>query len=110
MDNTGNAGVEFCIYRGSQKILRNRIPLGNKTEVYNAEIIVAISGLRAACSHIVTQFATHLFVFLDNQDAALHLQSGLLTSSSSKHIIEFQRLKELWLNRHLSTAAKVGTV
>ncbi|KHJ31896.1 hypothetical protein EV44_g4314 [Erysiphe necator] len=88
-DNAGKAGAGYSIYCGTQEIVDNWIPLGNTVEVYDAEIIGAVEGLRAACSHIMVRFATKVAVCLDNEEAALRLHTSSLTPSSSREITEF---------------------
>ncbi|KHJ34148.1 hypothetical protein EV44_g3821 [Erysiphe necator] len=109
-DKVGKAGAGYCIYRGTQEIVHNWIPLGNTVEVYDAEIIGAVEGLRAACSHIMARFATNVAVCLDNEEAVLRLHTGSLTPSSSREIAEFQELCETCCRRNRATVAQEGSV
>lgn len=46
-------------------------PFGLSMGVYNSQIIWAVLGLRAACSHITARFGSNVLLCLGNQQAAL---------------------------------------
>ncbi|KAI0991570.1 hypothetical protein K3495_g16617, partial [Podosphaera aphanis] len=110
VNKAGKAGAGYCVYRGSQEILYGKVPLGHTAQIYDAEIIGAVAGLRAACSHFMARFATNVAVCLDNEEAAIRLHSGWLTPSSSHQITEFQNLRETWARRERAAAANIGNV
>lgn len=56
MDNRGNLGARFCVYRGTQEILYVRIPLGSTAEVNDVGIIRTVAWLRETYSHIMARF------------------------------------------------------
>ncbi|POS84329.1 hypothetical protein EPUL_003777, partial [Erysiphe pulchra] len=85
-DEAGNVGAGYCIYRGLQEVASQKIPLGQKAEIFDAEVIGALEGLRVACSHLMSRYATNVAVCLDNQEAAVRLHSGLSTLSSCNQI------------------------
>ena len=110
MDENENAGAGFCVYRGSQEIVRGQVPLGQTAEVYDAEVEAALAGLKAASSHYMGRFATKVTVCLDNQEAAIRLHSGTPTDSSAAAILEFQASKHAWHTRERAPNAAPGTV
>lgn len=111
MNEEGNAGAAFCIFRGPQEEISNElIPLGHTVEVYDAEIHVALKGLRAALNHSMAKYATNLVVCLDNEEAAIRFHTGIATPSSSKQILEFQKLRCDWENRPRSRVSEAGNV
>lgn len=90
--------------------MSGRVPLGRNVEVYDAEIIGAVSGLRAACSHLMARFAKNVTVCLDNEEAAIRLHAGCATPSSSTRILEFQSLRRTWLERPKAITTYEGSV
>lgn len=58
----------------------------------------------------MARFAADVTVYLDNEEAAIRLQSGWLTPTSSCQITEFQTLRETWRHRERATAANIGNV
>ena len=96
MDMEGEAGSAYCIYRGPNSEITNaKIPLGRTAELFDAEIIGAVEGLKAAMTHCMTKYATNIVVCLDNEEAALRLHTGYLSPSSSVKIAEFRELRVL---------------
>ena len=91
MNKEGGAGSAYCIYRGPNSEVTNaNIPLGRTAEVFDAEIIGAVEGLKAAMAHRMAKYATNIVVYLDNEGAALRLHTGYLIPSSSVKIVEFR--------------------
>lgn len=108
---TENAGAGYCIYRGpTTEIACGKIPLGRTVEVYDAEVIGATEGLKAAVTHTMAKYATNVAVCLDNEEAAIRLHTGNLTPSSSKQIANFQELRNKWNRRLRASVASTGTV
>lgn len=96
-NNAGQAGAGYCILRGQrQELERKEIPLGQTAEVYDAEIIGALSGLRAALANPFSNFTRNAHIVLDNEEAALRLHSGQMTETVCHEIQEFQKLREEW--------------
>lgn len=110
VDTTEKSGAGYCVYRGFQEILHDLLLLGHTAEVYDAEIIAAVEGLRAACSHFMTRFATNLTICLDNQEAAFRLHTCSPTPSSSSQFHTFQKLKIMWLSRFRAIGTQIGSV
>lgn len=96
-NDAGSSGAGYCIFRGQrQELERRTIPLGDTAEVYDAELIGAVSGLRAALNNPFAPFTRDAHIILDNEEAALRLHSGQPTETCAKDLLEFQRLRELW--------------
>ena len=94
MNRNGFSGAAYCIFRGpSTEIAHGLIPLGKTVEVYDAEIHGALEGMRVALYHPMAKYATDVTLYLDSEEAALHLHTGIATTSSSRQIIEFQTLR-----------------
>lgn len=111
MDEDGNVGAGYSIYRGhNTEIASGKIPLRRSVEIYDAEIIGATEGLKVAVSHTMAKYATNIAVCLDNEEAAIRLHTGNFTPTSSKEIVKFQELREIWLRRTCTSVASPGTV
>ena len=110
LNKNRRGGAGYCVYRGSQEILSGQVPLGYTTQIYDAEIIGAVTGLRAACSHYMARYATNVTVCLDNEEAAIRLHTGVATTTSASRILEFQKLRESWAQRTRATAINAGQV
>ena len=68
---------------------KGSIPLGHTAEIYDAKIIGAVEGLRAALANPMAQYATNLTFCLDNEEVAMRLQSDIPTAISYKEIMKF---------------------
>ncbi|POS86770.1 hypothetical protein EPUL_002708 [Erysiphe pulchra] len=111
LNKDGTTGAAYCIFRDPyQEISHGTVPLGRTVEAYDAEIHGALEGLRAALNHTLAKYATSLVVFLDNEEAAIRLYTGIPTPSSSKQILEFQKLQHDWEHRPNSRASSAGKV
>ena len=110
LDQNENAAAGYCVYRGSQEILLGQIPLGKTALTYDAEIIGATEGLRAACSHWMARFAKNVIVCIDNEEAAIRLHTNRPTPSSSTHFSDFHLLCGSWAHRERALGIEVGTV
>ena len=110
MGENENPGAGFCVYRGAQEIARGQVSLGQTAEVYDAEVVAALAGVKAASAHFMARFATTITVCLDNEEAALRLHSGPPTDSSAAAILEFQACKLAWLRRERAPNAAPGSV
>lgn len=110
MNEDGNAGAAYCIYRGSQLLEQGQVPLGRTAEVYDAEVAGALAGLNAALRTCMARFATNVTICLDNQEAALRLHTGIPTSTSASEIMEFQACRQAWLIRERARNATRGAV
>ena len=56
----GSAGAGFVVYQGGLQVLRRCIALGKRVEVFDAEAIAALVGLKAALELPTTKFANSL--------------------------------------------------
>lgn len=77
-------------------------------EIYDAEIHEALEGLKAALDHSMAKFTSDLTIYLDNEEAALRLHTGVPTSTSSGQIAKFQTLKKNWETRTRYRVAGAG--
>ncbi|POS84214.1 hypothetical protein EPUL_003782 [Erysiphe pulchra] len=76
MDEDGNVVAEYRIYRSSNtKIKSGEIPIGYTVEIYDAELVGATEGLKAAAKHIMSKFATNVEECLGNEEAAIRLHT-----------------------------------
>jgi len=96
---TGQTGAGAVIYQMNQEVARLAIPLGTRQEVFDAEAIGALEGLKAALKLSTTKFATNLWIFLDNLEVATQLLHQTKTSSQ-KIFSEFANTAPLWTARH----------
>ncbi|POS86951.1 hypothetical protein EPUL_001353, partial [Erysiphe pulchra] len=83
-NKSGSAHAAYCIFRGpSKEMAHGFVPLGKTVEIYDAKIHVVLEGLRAALDHPMAKFATDLIVYLDSEEVAIRLHTGVPKSSSS---------------------------
>ncbi|CBF74958.1 hypothetical protein AN3980.2 [Aspergillus nidulans FGSC A4] len=69
------AGFGYTVYFGPILVTKGHGPAGPRTEVYDAEIIGAVEGLRAALGQPCMGYSTQLVILLDNLAAASLLAS-----------------------------------
>lgn len=100
MNDRHEAGAGFVTFRGhgqEQECLDHGIiPLGHSAEVYDAEIAGAVSGLQSAYDNPWSPFQGNVTVILDNEEAAMRLQSGVHSASSWGNLNRFQHLRQVW--------------
>ncbi|POS85841.1 hypothetical protein EPUL_004788 [Erysiphe pulchra] len=102
----GLAGAAYCIFcRPHSEFAHGLVPLGCTAEIHRA-----LEGLRAALKHVMVKLATELKICLDNEEAALQLNTGVTTLISSGQIAEFQSLRKKWKNRARSRVSEAGKV
>ena len=109
----GFAGAGYCIFGGRHALIaQGSLPLGPTAEAYDAEIIAALEGLRAALANPMARHATDLTVCLDNEEAAMRLQAGAPTATSFKAITTFRAIATTWRtrDRNLLVRAEPGSV
>lgn len=96
-NSEGEVGAGYAVLRGQRQVLeRASIALGHTAEVFDAELIGAISGLRAALNNPFAKFARDVFIVLDNEEAAIRLHSRTPTEACSNAINDFQQLCDEW--------------
>nr|ABC24970.1 reverse transcriptase [Monascus pilosus] len=92
------AGYGYAIYYGSILVTQGQGPAGPRTEVYDAEIMGAVEGLRAAVGLPCTAYANQLNLFLDNLAAASLLADGR-PAPHRRHLTDtFHQLSKQWLS------------
>jgi ribonuclease HI len=105
----GQAGAGYYITRGPDtEISRGAIGLGPLATVYDAEIVGAVSGLRAALRSPIASYATNATICLDNEEAAIRLYSGVTSRTSAAEIRTFAGLRADWKNRPLLGPGRPG--
>src|SRR6202012_2503185 len=105
----GSTGAGFVAYQAGLQVLKQAIPLGYNAEVFDAEAIGALAGLKAALQLETAKYAENLWVFLDNLEVATQLLGH--TSSSSQAVFnEFYKLAPLWLARQRLAHIPIGAV
>ncbi|KAI1005154.1 hypothetical protein K3495_g3066, partial [Podosphaera aphanis] len=104
--NDGAAGAGAVVLHKGITLAEVRVPLGPNFEVYDSEIIGALTGLKAAVSAPSTHLASSIHVILDNQEAARRLLVATPSKTSQHAIREFRHFASQWpLRRILPTAA-----
>lgn len=110
----GSAGAGFATFRGNgstkEMLHHGMIPLGDSVEVYDAEIVGAVAGLRAAHENPWSPFQGNVTIVLDNEEAAIRLSSGIRTASSSNELAAFCLLRQQWANGAFSGTRRRVTV
>ena len=87
-----------------------RVPLGPDFEVYDSEIIGALTGLNVAVAAPSTHLATNIHVILDNQEAARRLLDATPSKTSQQEIFEFRHLASQWPSRRILPIAAPGKI
>lgn len=54
--------AEYCVYQVSQEITSSKIMFGLIAEIFDAEVIRALEGLRSTCSYMISRNATNVVV------------------------------------------------
>ena len=94
----GLAGARSVMYQYGLLLNRQVTPLGPNAEVFDAEAIMALNGAKLALLAPSAQFATDLWVFLNNLEVALRLL-GNFTGSSQTVFQEFREVARKWPER-----------
>lgn len=84
--------------------------MGRTAHSYDAEVVGAIAGLRAVCSHIMAYFARNFVVYLGYEEVAIRFQTGQSALSSSTQFLDFQKLYQSWTQIEWATGIENGTV
>ncbi|CBF84167.1 hypothetical protein AN2711.2 [Aspergillus nidulans FGSC A4] len=91
------AGYGYAIYFGPILVTKGHGPAGPRTEVYDAEIMGAVEGLRAALGQPCVGYSTQLVILLDNLAAASLLASYRPTPHRHGLSESFGQLATQWL-------------
>ncbi|KAL5630208.1 hypothetical protein BROUX41_000080 [Berkeleyomyces rouxiae] len=86
----GSTGAAAALYITGLELPTVSIHLGKMMEVYDAELIEALTGLKAALQSPAATFAENVIVMLDNQEAAYRLLIGQPTLTSQGIILDFR--------------------
>ncbi|PGH15624.1 hypothetical protein AJ80_05489 [Polytolypa hystricis UAMH7299] len=95
-DDQGNAGAGYTVRRGPDCLVEGTVPLGRTAEVYDAEITAAVEGARAVFKDPSIQLFRNLWICLDNEEAAIRLQSGYPAMTSYRATEELGSLATDW--------------
>ncbi|KAL5621364.1 hypothetical protein BROUX41_006264 [Berkeleyomyces rouxiae] len=92
----GSTGAAAALYIAGLELLTVSTHLGKMMEVYDAELIGALIGLKAALQSPVAAFAENVIVMLDNQEAAYRLLVGQPTLTLQDIILDFHATADRW--------------
>ena len=107
----GRAGAGYYITRGpSTEIGQGSIGLGDTAALYDAELVAATAGLAAALQSPMAKYATNVTVCLDNEEAAIRIQTGDATKTSAPEIYTFTALRTAWPARLQTGPGQPGVV
>jgi ribonuclease HI len=90
------AGYGFIVYYGPTLVTQGFGSAGLRTEVYDAEIMGAVEGLRAAVNLPCASYSSGLVILLDNLAAASLLADGRPAPHKRELTDSFQRLSAQW--------------
>ncbi|APA15803.1 hypothetical protein SS1G_09342 [Sclerotinia sclerotiorum 1980 UF-70] len=93
----GSTGSGFVGYQDNRKFCEGSFALGKSKEVYDAEAVAALKGLRAAITSIEARTAMDIWICLDNIEVAARLLSNS-TGSSQETFTTFRQLASSWPN------------
>ena len=91
------AGLGYAVYFGPILVTKGHGPAGPRTEVYDAEIMGAVEGLRAALGQPCVGYPTRLVILLDNLAAASLLASYRPTPHRHGISETFNQLAAQWM-------------
>ncbi|KAL5612963.1 uncharacterized protein BROUX77_003119 [Berkeleyomyces rouxiae] len=92
----GSTGAAAALYIAGLELPTVSTHLGKMMEVYDAELIGALAGLKATLQSPAATFAENVIVMLDNQEAAYRLLVGQPTLTSQDIILDFRATADRW--------------
>ncbi|EED20549.1 conserved hypothetical protein [Talaromyces stipitatus ATCC 10500] len=105
----GRAGGGYIGLQAHHQFLRSSLSYGHGKEVFDAEAEAALAGAQAAIAYPTAQFATNLWICLDNLEVAVRLLSP--STGSSQEIFEsFRTLAAAWPLRKRLPHTKSGSI
>jgi ribonuclease HI len=105
----GQAGGGFVGFQADSQLLRSSFPLGPNKEVFDAEAEAALAGLQATMAHPAAQYASNLWICLDNLEVAIQLLSSP-TGSSQAVFENFRTLAATWPSRSRLPQTESGSI
>ncbi|EED14579.1 conserved hypothetical protein [Talaromyces stipitatus ATCC 10500] len=91
----GRAGGGYIGFQAHHQFLRSSLSYGHGKEVFDAEAEAALADAQAAIAYPTAQFATNLWICLDNLEVTTRLLSP--STGSSQEIFEsFRTLAAAW--------------
>ncbi|KAF7174224.1 hypothetical protein CNMCM6106_008361 [Aspergillus hiratsukae] len=107
--DNGQTGAGFVGFIAGCQVLRGSFPLGPNKEVFDAEAIAALLGLKAAIKHLGSHAASNIWICLDNLEVAIQLLSS--TTGSSQEVFEdFRTLAATWISRQTRPLTENGPI
>ncbi|EED11975.1 conserved hypothetical protein [Talaromyces stipitatus ATCC 10500] len=105
----GRAGGGYIRLQAHHQFLHSSLLYGHGKEVFNAEAEAALAGAQAAIAYPTAQFATNLWICLDNLEVVIRLLSP--STGSSQEIFEsFRTLAAAWPLRKRLPHIKSGSI
>lgn len=95
----GNSGAGAVLFQHGTILKESKVHLGSHVEVYDAEIVGALMGLKLSLESPASLFAESCHVVLDNQEASRRLSGRTPSRSSQREILEFHKLARSWPHR-----------
>ncbi|EED17356.1 conserved hypothetical protein [Talaromyces stipitatus ATCC 10500] len=105
----GRAGGGYIGIQAHYQFLRSSLSYRHGKEVFNIEVEAALADAQAAIAYPTAQFATNLWICLDNLEVIMHLLSP--STGSSQEVFEsFHTLAAAWLLRERLPHTKSGSI
>jgi ribonuclease HI len=105
----GQAGGGYVGFIDGNQVLRGSFPLGPNKEVFDAEAIAALLGLKAAIQHIGSYSGSNIWICLDNLEVTIQLSSST-TGSSQEVFEEFRTLAATWTSHQTRPFTEYGPI
>jgi ribonuclease HI len=105
----GQTGGGFVGFIAGCQVVRGSFPLGRNKEVFDAEAIAALLGLKAALKHVGPHATSNIWICLDNLEVAIHLLSST-TGSSQEVFKEFRTVAATWTSCQIRPFTENGPI
>ncbi|EED12564.1 conserved hypothetical protein [Talaromyces stipitatus ATCC 10500] len=96
----GRAGGGYIGFQAHHQFLRSSLSYGHGKEVFDAEAEAALAGAQAAIAYPTAQFATNLWICLDNLEVATRLLSPSTGSSQEATTHKSGSIQIRWVPGH----------
>ncbi|EED24657.1 conserved hypothetical protein [Talaromyces stipitatus ATCC 10500] len=105
----GRVGGGYIRIQAHHQFLRSSLSYGHGKEVFDTEAEAALAGAQAVIAYPTAQFATNLWICLDNLEVATRLLSP--STGSSQEVFEsFRTLAAAWPLRERLPHTKSGSI
>ncbi|KAI0993043.1 hypothetical protein K3495_g15141 [Podosphaera aphanis] len=105
----GSMGAGYVAYQGGFQILNGSLALGKGNEIFDAEAKGALAGAKAVLELPLTNFASNIWICLDNLEVAVRLLHSFSGSSQST-FEETRNLNSRWQARYRLAHVSRGEV